>query len=300
MKNNTKQHIAKIFLLLGSSASLVESCTFDLPPLNQKNFASDLDYGPQMLPIKLYVENEDYVNNVLKFTNDIINDKELLDRFSKNPEKTLGEEYGITRIDTNDTQIQILIATADTEIQDAMREKDFKKYLRILERKGLLQSDIITNLNSILKEDNLLSNVQYQTKGDTTQRIDTTTNFVVSVVALVVALAWVAAGVRLAVGIQWAAAVQAAAAVHAVAYLATYVKTAGPEKEMILEDEAITLYIDKTKDIDTIKMGEEKYIEDIREFMKTTDGLKDREDINTLFQIACGTSEMIMKNDNEK
>ena len=181
-----------------------------------------------------------------------------------------------------------------------MREKDFKKYLRILERKGLLQSDIITNLNSILKEDNLLSNVQYQTKGDTTQRIDTTTNFVVSVVALVVALAWVAAGVRLAVGIQWAAAVQAAAAVHAVAYLATYVKTAGPEKEMILEDEAITLYIDKTKDIDTIKMGEEKYIEDIREFMKTTDGLKDREDINTLFQIACGTSEMIMKNDNEK
>lgn len=300
MKNNTKQHIAKIFLLLGSSASLVESCTFDLPPLNQKNFAPDLDYGPQMLPIKLYVENEDYVNNVLKFTNDIINDKELLDRFSKNPEKTLGEEYGITRIDTNDTQIQILIATADTEIQDAMREKDFKKYLRILERKGLLQSDIITNLNSILKEDNLLSNVQYQTKGDTTQRIDTTTNFVVSVVALVVALAWVAAGVRLAVGIQWAAAVQAAAAVHAVAYLATYVKTAGPEKEMILEDEAITLYIDKTKDIDTIKMGEEKYIEDIREFMKTTDGLKDREDINTLFQIACGTSEMIMKNDNEK
>ena len=122
----------------------------------------------------------------------------------------------------------------------------------------------------------------------------------VSVVALVVALAWVAAGVRLAVGIQWAAAVQAAAAVHAVAYLATYVKTAGPEKEMILEDEAITLYIDKTKDIDTIKMGEEKYIEDIREFMKTTDGLKDREDINTLFHIACGTSEMIMKNDNEK
>lgn len=296
MKNNTKQHIAKMFLLLGSSATLVESCTFDLPPLNQKNFAPDLDYGPQMLPIKLYVENEDYVKNVLEFTNDIITDKELLNRFGKNPEKILGE-YGITRIDTNDTQIQILIATADTEIQDAMREKDFKKYLHILERKGLLQSDIITNLNSILKEDNLLSHVQYQTKGDTNQRIDTTTNFVVSVVALVVALAWVAAGVRLAVGIQWAAAVQAAAAVHAVAYLATYVKTAGPEKEMILEDEAITLYIDKTKDIDTIKMGEEEYIEDIREFMKTTDGLKDREDINTLFQIACGTSEMIMKNE---
>ena len=74
-------------------------------------------------------------------------------------------------------------------------------------------------------------------------------------------------------------AVQALAEIHAAVHLSTrfYTYTTGTDEFHLVEDQALELYIDYSKDISTPETEEE--------------------DINTLFQLACGTTEKFLNNE---
>lgn len=294
MKQSTKQHISKIFVLLGGISVGVESCTLDyLPPVTQSDFAKDQDEGQALLPLEIYVGETDAIDGIIKFANDIIFNEGLARRFNKAPELVLSE-YGITHWDKTSPQIQLILACGDQEIQEAMQKNDFKKYLQLLEEKELLQSDLIVQLNQAYRNDNIMNMIGSMTKSNSV--VSEEIGLVVVTVALVAAVVWVAAAIRLAAAVQWAAAVQAAAAVHAYAYVGSITKVYANSNILSVEDEAITLYQDTSKDINTIELGEEEYVSEIRDFMRTNDILRERSDLNTLFQIACGTTEKIIEN----
>lgn len=294
MKNSTKQHISKIFVLLGGFSIGVESCTLDyMSPVTQADFVEDKEEGQALLPIEIYVGDTASIEGIVKFANDIILNEGLKQRFNKSPDLVLNE-YGITHWDKTSPQIQLILACGDMEIQDAMQKNDFKKYLQLLEEKELLQSDLIVQLNHAFKDENIMSKLSNLTRDNSV--VSEEIAFVVVTVALVAAAVWVAAAIRLAAAVQWVAAVQAAAAVHAYAYVGTITKVSGSANVLSVDDEAIMLYQDTSKDINTIEYGEEVYVSEIRDFMTTSDVLREREDLNTLFQIACGTTEKLIEN----
>lgn len=294
MKVLTKQHIAKVLLLVGGTATVAESCNPDRLLYTQQDFAKDDDCGPSLIPVKLYVDDNVNVAGILKFVNDVLSVPSIREDFSKTPNAVLAE-YGLGSFDRDDPQMQILMAMADKDIQQSIEEKDFTKYLSLLERKDLLQSDVIKQVNVLLRDDDIKNKVNLMTKSDIVSEDPgiIVGGVVVAAVVVVTVALWVAVGVQVAAGVQWAAAIQALAEVHAAVHFATCLWTNGGDV-ILPEDTAIELFIDSSKDINTFEITEEEYVTQIREFMLDSEELNGRNDVNTLFQLACGTTENIL------
>ena len=56
-----------------------------------------------------------------------------------------------------------------------------------------------------------------------------------------------------------------------------------------MTDDAINLYLDETKSLNTIEMDEEEYVSAVREVILNANVSDDPATNNTLFQLGCGT-----------
>lgn len=297
MKKQIKEHIAKILLLVGTSSIVAESCIPNEILYTQNDFAKDSKLGATLLPIHIYIDERVNINGILSFVNDVLSDPYICKEFSKHPDIVLAK-YGLDGLDKEDPQLQILVAMADSDIQKCIKEQNLTQYLSTLESKNLLQSDLIQHINSVLRNGDLKKQLELLTKSDESIVVDAA--LVVPTVVVVAFAVWVTVGIRLVAAVQWGAAVQALAEIHAAVHLSTrfYTYTTGADELHLVEDQALELYIDYSKDISMPETEEEEYIKEIREFMVETDELNSREDINTLFQLACGTTEKFL-NDEE-
>lgn len=300
MKKLTKQHVAKMLLLVGGSSAVAESCLPNNLLFTQKDFAKDNEQGIALMPFSVYVDKSVNIQGVLSFVHDVTTDSGTCEKFSNNPESVL-KSYGINSFDKNDYQLQLLMAMADKDIQKTIKEKDFTQYLSLLESKNLLQSDVIQQINYILHNETIKKQLLSATKSEVdSEEVIVTGAIAVAAVVIVAVALWVTVGVRLVAAIQWGAAVQALAeiqaAVHFASHLYTYTETQGISDGVFIEDNAINLFVDQSKDISTFELGEDEYVTKIRDFMLQTDELNGRDDLNTLFQLACGTTEKYLDN----
>ena len=159
MKN--KSHIQKIISLLTSSSILFTSCGGDNLisifnqdekfNFNRDKFATNTE-SIELIPLDIYLSEKDIkeITFIHKFSKDIIKNPELVSNFIANPNSILSQ-YNINdiEIDLNSEEIQLLIALGDKDIHKAIQAKDLKTFLFLLQKKGLLQNDIIEGMTQI-------------------------------------------------------------------------------------------------------------------------------------------------------
>ena len=243
--------------------------------VNSDNFAKDQDEGLQMLPVDLYLSEEVNLNGILEFTNDVMSKPDFVQKFYENPEGIL-KKYGIEEFDKDSPQIQIILAGADPDVLKAIKDNNFKAYLQILEEKNYLQSDFIQQMNRMVDNDFLKTKAYEEVR----------TNFVLTIPVAIAA----------AVVVVVAAAVSVAAWAHIAAMTDLFIRAASSDGELLLEDDALTLYVDKSKSLDTIDINEEEYVSEIRKIILNAEVSNDPETNNKLFQVACGTAEHKIEN----
>lgn len=264
-KKSIKMHLAKVFIALGGTTTIAASCNVT-PSVGYENFAEDLDEGLQLLPIEVYMPEEVDIQGIVEFARDAMINPNFKEKFHRNPEGLL-KQYGIEYFDKNSAQIQLLLAGSDPEIIEAIRQNDFHLYLSLLEKKNYLQSDVVVRINNMFK-DGVVPTRAYN---------DEALNFVLAIPIVLAAAAVVV--------------VAAAWAVAAWAHIATStdIFTTGYADSTLLTDDAINLYLDETKSLNTIEMDEEEYVSAVREVILNANVSDDPATNNTLFQLGCGT-----------
>ena len=98
------------------------------------------------------------------------------------------------------------------------------------------------------------------------------------------------AAVVVAVAAAWVVAAWA----HVAAYTDIAVSGATGEDLPILSEDAIMLYLDQTKSLDTKDLTEDEYLAVIRDIFSETNITDDPETANKLFQYGCGTAEHLI------
>lgn len=279
-KNQINNHIAKIMIALGGFATVAESCDKNtFIPLGSENFAKDHLSGESLLPVSVYLSDEINVAGMILFAQDVISKPDFKQIFYNNPQQVLSE-YGIEFYDIESPQIQVILASADPDVQKKIDEKDFKGYLHVLEQKNYLQTEVVRQMIATMD-----AGMPIDTKA-----IDPTYGCVLMIpvvlgaaVVVAVAAAWVVAA--------WA---------HVAAYTDIAVSGATGEDLPILSEDAIMLYLDQTKSLDTKDLTEDEYLAVIRDIFSETNITDDPETANKLFQYGCGTAEhLINKLSNE-
>lgn len=122
MKTLTKQHVAKMLLLVGGSSTVAESCLPNNLLFTQKDFAKDNEQGIALMPFSVYVDKSVNIQGVLSFVHDVTTDSGTCEKFSNNPESVL-KSYGINSFDKNDYQLQLLMAMADKDTKNHQGER---------------------------------------------------------------------------------------------------------------------------------------------------------------------------------
>lgn len=138
----------KIALLTGSV--LFSSCdkeemvelkddNFDF---SSKNFAKDRVDSDELYRIEEYFNNDDRIllGALNRLAKDVYKNPSLARQFDQNPDSMLSK-YGIApgiELNVNSPQIKAIMALSDREVVEALEQKDFVRYLTLLENKGIL------------------------------------------------------------------------------------------------------------------------------------------------------------------
>ena len=273
-KSQIKSHVAKIMVALGGFVTVAESCDKRVyTPLGSENFAKDRLLGDSLLPVNVYLSDDINVEGMIQFAQDVLSKPDFKEVFYRNPKQVLSE-YGIESYDIDSPQIQVILASADPDVQQKIADKDFKGYLHILEQKNYLQTDVVRFMLATMD-----AGLQIDTKSaDVTYGCVLVIPVVLgAVLVLAVALALVVAGY-----------------VDVVAYTELTTRGASIDDIPILSEDAVTLYLDQTKSLETKDLTEAEYVSRIREILGESNITDDPETANTLFQYGCGTAEHLI------
>lgn len=273
-KDQIRNHIAKVMLALGGFATVAESCNKQaFTPLGCENFAQDQLLGESLLPINIYLPDDINVEGMIQFAQDVLSKPNFKQVFYKDPQRIMSE-YGIGSYDVDSPQIQVILASADPDVQDKINEHDFKGYLHVLEQKNYLQTDVVRQMLAVMD-----AGLPIDTKA-----IDPSYGCVLMIpvvlgaaVVVAVAAAWIVAA--------WA---------HVAAYTELTIRGSAIEDIPILSEDAITLYMDQSKSLDTMDLTEEEYVSLIREILGEANLTEDPDAANALFQYGCGTAEHLI------
>ena len=114
--------------------------------------------GISLIPISMHLSNSEIstIKSLRKLSQDIITNKKIAAEFSSDYKKVLSlynidEEF----IDVDSEEVQLLFALGSDDILNAINKKDFKLFLEILKNKGLLQSNSIKKLTTLLESEDI-------------------------------------------------------------------------------------------------------------------------------------------------
>lgn len=263
-------------LALGGVATVTESCNKEfLTPLYSKDFAEDKDSGQSLLPMNVYLPDGININGMIQFSRDALSKPNFKQAFYSNPKEVLSQ-YGIESYDIDSPQIQVILASVDPDVQKKIKDRDFKGYLHILEQKKYLQTEVVRQLTTTINK-----GIPMDTKS-----IEDTYDCVLMIPIVLGAAAIVAV----------AAAMMVATWAHVATYTDLVINGDSKDGLPILSEEAIMLYLDETKNLNTKDITEEEYIAIIRDIFSGTNITNNPETANKLFQYGCGTTEYLINN----
>lgn len=168
----------------------------------------------------------EYLNELAVLSQKLIEDRSFAKRFIRSPRKyILKDENSIPSKGVSDDEVlmKIINALADDEIAEAVKANDIKKYLLLMNEKGLLDEcakiNDYGNLMTIDEKKELLKSIGFTQLSDVDLQSAAIAVVAFVFYAAVIAVSWV--GVAYTV----AATINMAAAVSVVAYSAAAVKT---------------------------------------------------------------------------
>ena len=238
------ERLKRIACFLSGSSLLLSSCDSnpllrgeqDVMEFSEKNFSEDREEVPSPFHIREYLSQEEknLVNSHRNLSIDIYSNSSLAKEFDKNPELVL-QRYGISGMETNkwSTEIQMMRALADDDVVSAIETRNFRKYIEVLNEKGILKD---SKLKQIHKTSSALSQSLRAMSTDSAQSISESLVFGAFAVAFIYVV------------VATIAAVEVAGYFH----FAVKAKFAGLETEVrrgsmeLTANAAIDLFLDKT------------------------------------------------------
>lgn len=217
----------------------------------------------QLISIKELPYEIKNCKGIIAFANDIYLNPQLCYEFNKDPLSVL-MNYGITDYNADSMEVQAILSLGDEEIVKSLNNNNFNDFLKALNKNEYLQSSFIQAISN---------NVEFS-------KLNTLFIVPIAIYAVAIVLAAIIAELALFVhlGVKF-----------------------WPKKVTleILDDVAIRLFIDKTKNINQLYIDNDSLIKEIKDAISSIDLLSD-EQKNEAFQIACGTIENIQDDVNEK
>jgi hypothetical protein len=132
---------------------LVESCTkYDLyyesgsvPDINQ-TYNSSLHSPFSVLSIPITVEEKNYLLFINYLLEEILINPQKAQEFMNAPNSyALAAGFKDIKLDLNDNLLQCIIAISDTEIRDAVINKDITKFIKLCKEKNIIKNFDIAN-----------------------------------------------------------------------------------------------------------------------------------------------------------
>ena len=158
-QDRLKKHIKNVLLYMTSTSVLLASCDVgyyaDELLSSDEHFAANEEEGLELLPIDIYVDAQTKLKmaTVGRFAQDVASQSgSIISEMNNNPQAVL-DRYGLSefRLDRNSLEVQAIMALGDPEVQESLQNGDFRKYIQILNEKGLLQSDRVEQITKILQ-----------------------------------------------------------------------------------------------------------------------------------------------------
>lgn len=159
------ERLKQIVCFLSGSSILLSSCSShpllnegqDNMTFSEKNFSEDKDEVATPFHLREYLSQEELaiVKSLKALSSDIYSNAALAKEFDRHPETVL-HRYGISGMEINEwsTEIQMMRALADDDVVSAIEKRDFKEYIDVLNRKGILKD---SQLRQIHKTSSTLS-----------------------------------------------------------------------------------------------------------------------------------------------
>lgn len=109
---------------------------------SSKNFAKDRIVSEELYRIEEYLNHDDKIllRSLSRLAKDVYKNPSLAQQFNQDPDSLLSK-YGIVpgiELNINSPQIKAIMALSDKEVVEALEQKDFVRYLTLLENKGIL------------------------------------------------------------------------------------------------------------------------------------------------------------------
>lgn len=163
-QNRVKKHIKNVLLYMTSASTLLASCDagYYAEELlsSDEHFAANEKEGVELLPIDIYIDapTKQKMANISQFASQFAHDVAsqqggIIDEMNSNPQAVL-DRYGLSdfNLDRNSLEVQAILALGDPEVQASLQNGDFRRYIQVLNEKGLLQSDKVEQITKILQD----------------------------------------------------------------------------------------------------------------------------------------------------
>lgn len=157
---NKKRNYKKIMLSILTTSIAFCSCDSELhkeQDYSRENFTEDKDEGVTLLPIDIYIGNnyKEKITFIDSFVTNILSNQEEASSFNENKDIVL-QKYQLDKIDIDkdSPEIQLLFALTDSEILKAIERNDVKGYMKLLNKKGLFQTEKFKRMMSLMNISN--------------------------------------------------------------------------------------------------------------------------------------------------
>lgn len=158
--NKIKKHIKNVLLYMTSTSVMLASCDAghyaDELLASDEHFAANEKEGVELLPIDIYIDapTKQKMANISQFAHDVASQQGgLIDEMNSNPQVVL-DRYGLSdfKLDRNSLEVQAILALGDPDVQKSLQNGDFRRYIQVLNEKGLLQSAQTEQLKKLMTD----------------------------------------------------------------------------------------------------------------------------------------------------
>lgn len=203
---------------------------------SSSNFAKDRNKGFKVFQIEDYLQDDEQevLYNLNKLAKDVYLNPKLAKDFENNPDYLL-EQYGISsgiELNPNSPQVRVIIALADESVVNALNQKDFVRYISLLEAKGILDRGTLLSSITLKPRTKMSNDLRSTNLAPDSDRLSPISFFILLAGVLIYV-----AGVTIALG---AVAAEVLAAVHF--SLGAY----GLGASSITQDSTYRLFLDKS------------------------------------------------------
>ncbi len=189
LKTKANSLVAKTLATSILFASCSKNPEFEQIGNEPNSFDEDLnDSKGVSISLSLSDETKRALEDITPLVQDVINNPEIAQEFAKDPETFCKQRgYGFV-VDMDDAIFKIIVALGNREINEALRDNDFERFMQLCSDMKLLDEGQTVRLNTIFQskeEQEIFNSIAYQLNGETIETRSVAFWLAVSVVVVI-------------------------------------------------------------------------------------------------------------------